>query len=132
MRLKPFERRQGRETTIPLINVVFLMLIFFLFAGSLEKDDARGVTAPTSLTQRDRNTSDDALVVDAAGNAWHDGEELTDETLLALLAARAGEDRPLKIAADEELAAGGLKSVLRAARQAGVANIVLLTRKATP
>ncbi len=41
MRMKSPQRREPPENTIPLINVVFLMLIFFLFAGSVARDDAR-------------------------------------------------------------------------------------------
>ena len=51
MKLRPISSRPAPENTIPLINVVFLMLIFFLFAGSVAKDDARRIDPPVNIAE---------------------------------------------------------------------------------
>ncbi len=69
------------ENTIPLINIVFLMLIFFLIAGTV---------APPVSKDLDPATSDDlplmppaanALQILADGSLLHHGETLTLEQL---------------------------------------------------
>ncbi|MEL6206235.1 MAG: biopolymer transporter ExbD, partial [Pseudomonadota bacterium] len=68
-------RRAEREPTIALINIVFLMLIFFLVAGTL----ARPLDPDLTLVQ----TADlgpagppDALVVHADGRLSFRGDDL--------------------------------------------------------
>ncbi|MEL7528591.1 MAG: biopolymer transporter ExbD, partial [Pseudomonadota bacterium] len=51
MRMRQQQRRDPPENTIPLINVVFLMLIFFLFAGSIARDDARKIEPPLNILE---------------------------------------------------------------------------------
>lgn len=127
MRLKPARHREPPENTIPLINVVFLMLIFFLFAGSLARDDARKVEPPLNILEDEVIRSTGALVIDRQGRTFAGGIETPVAAWLAH--GREADDGPLKLAADGELAADALEKVLGDLKAAGRTDIVLITRR---
>ncbi|MFD1695592.1 ExbD/TolR family protein [Roseibium aestuarii] len=132
MRLNKPMRRQPPENTIPLINVVFLMLIFFLFAGSVARDDARQVEPPVDITEDENIRSTGALII-AADGTLHAGDNET--TVGAWIAAHEASDlaaEPLKIAVDGTLTADKLEEVLAEVRGLEKADVVLITRRAAP
>lgn len=48
--------KSSEEHILPLINVVFLLLIFFMIAGRLATDDPFDMKAPVSKSSREVNT----------------------------------------------------------------------------
>jgi len=132
MRLKPSRRREPPENTIPLINVVFLMLIFFLFAGSLARDDARKVEPPLNILEDETIRSTGALVVDRDGRTFAGDTEMPVGDWLAQADGMEVENSPVKLAADGTLKADLLEKVLSELKAAGRTNIVLITRQGTP
>lgn len=129
MRMKRPSRRTPPENTIPLINVVFLMLIFFLFAGSIARDDAREVEPPVDIVEDENLRSTGALIIDQEGKLHAQDAETTVEAWLEAHKASDLAEEPLKLAADGALAADKLEEVLKALADAGETNIVLITRK---
>lgn len=132
MRPKRPIRRTAPENTIPLINVVFLMLIFFLLAGSVARDDARRITPPLDIAEDERIRSTGALVVDRQGMTRAQERAVSVEDWVA---ARKESERaadPVKIAVDADLEADKLEKVLKALSDAGEKQVVLITRKRTP
>lgn len=129
MRLKLPVRRTPPENTIPLINVVFLMLIFFLFAGSIARDDARRMEPPIDITDDDSIRSTGALIIDRDGHTHAQDTEISIEDWLKARKNAGEADDPLKIAADGNLPADKLEEVLAALSKAGGTNVVLITRK---
>jgi len=129
MRMKRPERREPPENTIPLINVVFLMLIFFLFAGSIARDDARRVEPPLNIIEDETIRSTGALIVDPEGRTFSGGGETTVADWLEQRGATAAQDGPVKVAADGTLKADLLEEVLAELKQAGRSDIVLITRR---
>ena len=91
MRLKRPVRRTPPENTIPLINVVFLMLIFFLFAGSIARDDARRMEPPVDITEDESIRSTGALIIDRDGHTHAQDTEISVEAWLE--AKRAAEEQ---------------------------------------
>ena len=65
----------GDDALIPLINIVFLMLIFFMVAGQISKSDAAFVSPPESISEA--YVDDEALQIEqghgrqSAGGAQH-------------------------------------------------------------
>ena len=123
---KPRPRSQG-EPTIALINIVFLMLIFFLVAGTL----ARPLDTQLTLVR----TADlagtapaDALVIHADGRlTWRGAETASPE---AFFAAQPPESRALvRLVPDRDLPATDLLRIGRALRAAGAARVVLVTER---
>ncbi|WP_269584131.1 ExbD/TolR family protein [Roseibium sp. Sym1] len=128
MRLKPPRHREPQENTVPLINVVFLMLIFFLFAGSLARDDARRIAPPLNILEDETIRSTGALVIDGQGRTFAGDAEIPVVDWLA----RKEDEGPVKIAADGDLKADALEKVLGDLKAAGRREIVLITRRGEP
>jgi biopolymer transport protein ExbD len=128
MRLKPPRHREPPENTVPLINVVFLMLIFFLFAGSLARDDARRIAPPLNILQDETIRSTGALVIDGQGRTFAGDTEVPVVDWLA----QKEDGGPMKIAADGDLKADALEKILGDLKAAGRSDIVLITRRGTP
>ncbi|MHA7777329.1 ExbD/TolR family protein [Roseibium sp. M-1] len=129
MRMRKPQRREPPENTIPLINVVFLMLIFFLFAGSIARDDARKVEPPLNILEDETIRSTGALIVDPEGRTFAGETEIAVSDWLALRDEEAEESGPIKVAADGKLKADALEKVLKDLKAAGRSDIVLITRR---
>lgn len=129
MRMKSPQRREPPENTIPLINVVFLMLIFFLFAGSVARDDARKIEPPLNILEDETIRSTGALIVDPQGRTFAGEAEVGVADWIAQQDEPGGTDGPIKVAADGTLKADALEKVLRELKDAGRTDIVLITRR---
>lgn len=68
MRIAAPRKRQQAESVIPMINVVFLLLIFFLMSARLTAPAPVDVTPPTSVADTPVQTVE-PLFVDAKGEA---------------------------------------------------------------
>ena len=92
MRFEPPRPRNDEERVLPLINVVFLLLIFFMLAGKLSASDPFQVEPPRSLSEGPPTPQDSLVLVGADGRLALDGEIMEGPALKAALAARlAGE-----------------------------------------
>lgn len=112
-------RRSKAEPTIGLINVVFLMLIFFLIAGTIAPSPEKGLEL-VQITDPDQRLPEHALVLGPDGAVRYQGRE-TDaaayvETLAVPQVARIMPDRNAPAAAlvrlSHELRAAGAERVL--------------------
>lgn len=130
MRLGPPPQRRSRaEPIIPMINVVFLLLIFFLLSASLAPPEAVEVTPP----QADANAPADPLtplLISADGRLGYAGA--MGEAVWPAIAAREGA-MPLPVRADAALSAAVLARVLGRLAQISDAPIALIvTPRAAP
>jgi biopolymer transport protein ExbD len=128
MRLARPPARRKEEGTIALINVVFLMLIFFLVAGTLTPPldpDVRLVEAHMA----EGAEPPDSLFVAATGKLRARGEEITPEAFVAAL-AEAGMPAAVKLAADRDLPAVELIDIVAALKGAGAETIHIVTELA--
>lgn len=73
---------------IPLINVVFLMLIFFMIVGQIEPPEALSIDPPNSRQGRLLEPERILLLMDAQGRVALDGEIVPAPLLGERLAAR--------------------------------------------
>ncbi len=135
MRLPKRTARTHQESTITLINVVFLMLIFFLIAGSLTPPMDKGV-ALISTAESHRAEPPDALFVTAEGVIRSRGGEITPADYVAKVRQEeqsgGGEEFTIKIAADRNLAAERLIEIVGELRDAGANRITIVTQRETP
>ena len=123
------KQRQGtrREPTIALINVVFLMLVFFMVAGTLTRplDDELQLVRTADLEGR---APPDTLVAHADGRLTYRGDPIASAE--AFYAARPEEERELvRIVPDEALAATTLVNLARDLRAAGASRVVIVTQR---
>jgi len=116
----------------PLIDVVFLLLTFFLFSIVLMvRADAVGVRLPTVGAGEPARGSEAISVVVGVGGVVRVGGEAAGmeevaERVRALLARSPG--APVFVAAEADSRSGDLVAVLDALRGAGITDVALLGR----
>ena len=135
MRLARPPKRNPQESTLTLINVVFLMLIFFLIAGTLTPPLDKDVTLISTL-ESEQAEPPDALFVTADGVMRTRGDAVTAEAYVASVRQRElllPEDAvTVKIAADRDLPAERLIAIVGELRDAGASRITVVTERAMP
>ncbi|WP_173931007.1 biopolymer transporter ExbD [Chelativorans sp. Marseille-P2723] len=125
---RPPVRRQA-ESTIALINIVFLMLIFFLIAGTLAPPLDGEVTL-ISTTDAQPVAPPDALFITAEGSVRAAGKQIVLEEWMAEKVGASGGEAPLvSVAADRDLPAERLVDFVAALRAAGAGTIRIVTER---
>lgn len=131
MRISPMRTSRKPENTIALINVVFLMLIFFLVAGTLAPAPDNKVDFIT-LTAKDPAAPPDMLYIRADGTLTWRGNQLPLSDHVQRwenLQSGATQALPLRIAADRSLPALDLLDTIDDLRKAGVNQITLIAER---
>ena len=120
-------RRSKREPTIALINIVFLMLVFFMVAGTLSPPLDRELALVTTSDLEGRPPPD-ALVIHSDGALSFRGIDQADAgTYLSGLDPEAREE--VRIVPDRELSATQLVSLGRELRRAGAGKVIIVTER---
>ncbi|WP_040104334.1 ExbD/TolR family protein [Phaeobacter gallaeciensis] len=129
MRIRPHKARQ-KEPTIALINIVFLMLIFFMIAGTLAVPLDKDVTLIEAKDLEGREPPD-ALVVHADCRLTLRGKVLADAATYAAMLTEE-ERAEVRIVPDRDLPARDLVKLGNALRAAGAQNVLLVSERALP
>jgi biopolymer transport protein ExbD len=115
-----------------MVNIVFLLLIFFMLAGRIAPAGPFPVTPPPSKSAGDLEPADLSLLVAADGRIALDGEIMTEEAVFEHIRRRirtAGV-RPATVTADGATAAGHVLKILDRLRGAGLRRVVLVAEDA--
>ena len=118
--------RRKPEPTIALINIVFLMLIFFMVAGTL----APPLDPKLTLVETDRLDRRDppaALVLDAEGVLSLRGAVTED---VSLYVATLGDAAVAQVIPDRAVPAVALLDVARRLEEAGAKKVMIVTEQA--
>ena len=119
--------RRKAEPTIALINVVFLMLVFFLVAGQIAAPPDPGLSPVLAHTDPAR-APDDALVIRADGALFWKGQPTTAAEFTAAQAAPG----VLRIMPDRDLPARDLLGIAASLRALGATGLRVVTQQAQP
>ncbi len=133
-------RRRSRETDeaeiniTPMLDIVFIMLIFFIVTTSFVKEKGLEVSRPSNSPPKEIVKKKGPIVVkiDANGNVSMKGRMLERRAVEANLEREKAEkpDSPLIIAAHPDADTEALVVILDAAEAVGVASVsVATTRK---
>lgn len=122
------KEKPQREPTIALINIVFLMLVFFMVAGTLAQplDPALTLIKTRDLEGR---APPDALVVHADGRIEYRGTDQQDVTTF-LTNLEDKERTTIRLVPDRALLAQKLVTLTRELRAAGAQKVLLVTERA--
>ena len=127
--LRHYRRPQG-EPTLPLINIVFLMLIFFLAAAQLARPlapdlDLVDTADPTVIPPPD------AVVLRADGQVLFRGRPMEASDILRILREEATQpDVVVRVLPDRRSPATDLIELANALRQAGAGAVHVVTERA--
>ncbi len=131
MILRRRDRKRARIEIVPMIDVVFFLLIFFMMA-SLSMTVYRGlpVNLPRASTGTTPPAETAAITVARDGQAYLDRQPVTRATLGERLRGLVGANREVAIVitADEAVAHGRVVEVLDEVRTAGVTRMAIAIR----
>lgn len=116
-------RRPRAESIVPMINVVFLLLIFFLMTSNLAKPEPFDVTPPESRSDVEPQV-ERILYVHKSGRTSFEGIE--GESALTALQAASAKDNIIQIRADADLEASAMARLLTDLAQAGFHHVELV------
>ena len=125
MRFAPRRSRQMPESVVPMINVVFLLLIFFMMSATITPAPPFDLTLPQSQDAGDLE-GEDTLYISQDGVVAFGGA--LDEAAWAALVS-ADQSNTLTLRADAALPATSLAQVLARLAAMDRADIELVIRK---
>ena len=112
------------EGLLPLINVVFLLLMFFLIAGIILRDEIPPLPGSQAETKDQRPNVD--LVVEGDGSLRFQGKAVARNSLGATL-PEYDPDQRLRLGVEKELPMGELEALFDRLADAGHPQVILLT-----
>lgn len=116
--------RQAGEPVLPMINVVFLLLIFFLLSSQIAPRAPFAVTPPR-LETGEASAPEAVLFMAADGRLHFSGTQDQDSDALAAVAAQAAELGTLTLRADAEVPARAVAALIARLRDAGITAVAL-------
>ncbi len=125
MKMSYFETKKGRIELIPMIDVMFFLLIFFMILTlRMIPDQGLGLALPQASRAKMLPRPQVLISLTANGAIHVQGHVVPRTALAQLLARQAGGRRPdVTIAASKALPFQDFVAVMNIARKAGVANI---------
>ena len=119
---------------IPMINIVFLLLIFFMLTATTPTKEGREVDLPKARTAEKSNKQYFTVTIDKLGALQLDGNEVTLKTLQGQLESkvRGQKNTVISIHADKVVEFELFGQVIELAKQAGAEDFILATEQAMP
>ena len=126
---------EGLEVDLsPLIDVTFLLLIFFVLTTSFQRDNQIEIDRPEASTSSPVFGEPVRVTLDAEGVTYLDGRRVEPWLLQRRVGARLADapNRNVLLIADERAPSGRTVEVLDQCRLAGAEDVALATRRSGP
>ncbi len=128
-RLSVRRKTSSDSNLIPLINIVFLLLIFFMVAGQIQAQDGSDIQPPHADSAVGTTLSAVDIQINRRNEILLDGQTVSPAQLEAALTdIRQEEFEQMLIKADRDVSAKDLGALLDVMRSSGIRNIRLLTQ----
>ncbi len=123
------EEEENEINLTPMLDVVFIMLIFFIVTASFIKEAGIDVERPDTFTADSQDDAAILIAISPNDEIWIDRRE-TEPTALRGTIERLHAENPkgsIVIQADENSTNAALVIVMEAAKAAGVTNVAIAT-----
>jgi len=133
MNLQQHKREDLDVNITPLIDIVFLLLIFFMVSTTFERESEIDITLPEATIDAGKETSEVIEVtISADGTFFINGKRVINNQVATLKqallkVANGREDPPIIISADAKATHQAVVSVMDAARQLGFIHLSFAT-----
>ncbi len=137
MRRKSYRSNGEQNADIdmtPMLDIVFIMLIFFIVTTSFVKESGIDVNRPTAQTATRKEHGHIIVAIKANGDVWIDKRQVDIRAVRANV-ARLHAENPLGsviIAADKNTTVDRLTQVMDQIRLAGITNAAIATEVGSP
>jgi biopolymer transport protein ExbD len=131
MRVNLGKQKRARVEMLPLIDIVFLLLIFFIYAMlSMVVNKGISVNLPVSSTAKIEEELPISVVAKENGDILLDGKSVVLEELGILLKLRVakGEAPGLFLSSDKKVTCQRLINIMDKIREAGITKVSLQTK----
>ncbi len=128
MRRRQNRRKNESEVNLtPMLDVVFIMLIFFIVTASFVKESGIEISRPGASTAVKKERGNILIAISANDQIWMNRRQVDPRALRANIEKMHAENPQgaVVIQADKEAKTGLLVQVMDAARSAGVKEISL-------
>ena len=118
----------------PMLDIVFIMLIFFIVTTSFVKEAGVTVSTPQADTATPQESANIFIAITAEGEVWIDQRPVDSRSVRAIV-ARLHADNPegsVIIQSDEEASTRMLVEVMDQVRLAGVEGIAIAAESRAP
>ena len=114
----------------PMLDVVFIMLIFFIVSTTFVKDQGVEINSPTSSQAIEKKSQGIIIAIDQDGHAWYEQKQLSLVALNNTLVFELAEKTELSvlIKADLNTPTGALIKLLDEVRSVGVRQVAVATK----
>ena len=134
MRLPPLPTRSPVEASLALINVVFLLLLFFVVTGTIVYQHDRSIVPPTSILLNPGKAPADAVYINAEGTVSFRGIVQDPAEIARVLSAGSEAEgrqepvaRTVRLVADHRLKARALLAVVEDFKAQGLDSLSIVT-----
>ncbi len=127
-----YRQRQEEETRVdisPLIDMVFILLIFFMVSTTFVRDMNLDLERPSASSAEVASTKAIRLYIDNNGDTYLDGQPVrlwVIQSRLREMLQASGSEQVL-VVTDEDVASGRLVEVVDQARRAGAGDVGVAT-----
>ncbi len=121
------DEEENEINLTPMLDVVFIMLIFFIVTASFIKEAGIDVNRPEAITADKQEDASILIAISENDEIWIDRKQ-TDPRAVRAVIERMHNENPkgsIVIQADKESTNEMLTVVLEAAKLAGVANVAI-------
>ena len=123
----PIEDEESSVDITPMLDVVFIMLIFFIVTATFIKESGIDVDKPAAATAVVQEKASILIAIDADNNVWINRRQVDLRSIRSIVERLHAENPKgtLVIQADRESKNDTLVQVMDASRRAGVYDIAL-------
>lgn len=133
MRIASVTPKKSNDWVLQFINIVFLILLFFMINGVIAPSPQPGILPPIAIFSDAASPPQNALYIDQNGQLSFAGRDMTVAEFEALLRqAGGGKDMPRAIVADRRLSAIFLIDLLSDLQSRGLPVPPLMTLRDQP
>ncbi len=129
MQIKQVSTTKYSENILPLVNVVFLLLIFFMLAGAFSKPDLFEVIVPSAENDNAADRKNLTVLMNEEGDLALDQSIISEEELIQTITTKLEEGSliQLQLKADANMRATRLIDIMELLSGTELSSIHLLT-----
>ena len=119
------ERPAAAVNLTPLLDMVFILLIFFIVTSSFDREAGMQINRPGAETATQHEPGAISISIDDTGNVWMENQPIDPGSVRRRVERLRTEDpqRAVIIRADREARTGVLVGIVDQVRLAGVRNV---------
>lgn len=115
------------DSSLALINVVFLLLLFLIVSGTLRPPLPEGFDWAETTTKEGASSIRGGLVLTRDGHVWADGARLESAALISFLEQSALLSDRLTVQVDRRARMEAVAALAEQARSSGISGLTLVT-----